>query len=232
MSEEKFRRYTTLPFLLDALYHRRLPLLDPTKWDDKNDSYFIEQYKKKKKDLKTVLATCFTYSEEKYHHWKIYAGDSSGMCIEFNHPQFLERLKTENKFRVRHVDYYFIDSLERDVPTIDKLPFIKRYPFSDEHEFRVIYENSDKEIPIEYIPITPSDIQHIIINPWVNKSVSESVRSVIRSIKGFSQTQVFQSTVLENEKWKKIGRQASVPKQAQLFGLIKDEVEVEDNHEP
>jgi hypothetical protein len=215
MSSEQLRRYTTLPFVLDALYHKRLPLLDPTKWDDKNDSYFIERYKQKK-DVQTVLVTCFAYSVEKYHHWKIYAGDSSGICIEFDRFRFLERLNKENKFRVKKVGYYFIDSLEREVPTIDDLPFIKRKPYEDECEYRVIYENKDKKIPIEYIQITPKDIQRIIINPWVNKSVSNSVKSVIKSIEGFQRTTVFQSTVLENEKWKKIGNDAHTTNQSQL----------------
>ncbi len=220
MSDDKFRRYTTLPFLLDTLYHKRLPLLDPEKWDDKNDSYFIELYKKKK-NLKTVLAICFAYSPEKYHHWKIYAGDSSGVCIEFNQSQLLKRLKNGNKFRVEKVQYKLIDHLERDVPLIDDLPFIKRYPFEDECEHRIIFEDADNEIPVEYIKIAPGDIERIVINPWMNKFVFESIKSVIKDIKGFDHTTVFQSTVLENEKWKKIGNQAHASKQAQL-GLLEE----------
>lgn len=209
MSDDKFRRYTSLPFLLDALIHKRLPLLDPGKWDDKNDSYFMEQYKSRK-DLKTVLAICFAFSPEKYHHWKIYAGDTSGVCVEFDQQRLLDKLNGKNGFRVGKVKYPLITHLERNMPTIDDLPFIKRYPFEDECEYRIVFEDSNKKIPIEYIEITPKDITQIIINPWVNKSVAESVKSVIRNIEGFNRTTVFPSTVLENEKWKKIGNQANV----------------------
>ena len=52
-------RYTSLPVLLDALVHKRLTLLSPTSWEDRNDAYYIERYKETKK-LKTVLALCFT----------------------------------------------------------------------------------------------------------------------------------------------------------------------------
>jgi hypothetical protein len=215
MSDRKLRRYTTLPFLLDILYEKRLPLLDPSSWDDKNDAYFMAQYKEKKK-LRSVLAICFADSTETYHHWKIYAGNSSGACIVFHQRKLLSRLKSENKFKVGAVQYPYIDSLERDVPPIDDLPFIKRRPFVDEHEHRVIYEDSDKKVPVTYISITSSDIERIIINPWVNKSVFESVKAVIKSIEGFRSTTVFQSTILENEKWKKIGNQVFATKRGEL----------------
>ena len=47
MSENQFRRYTTLPYLLDVLVKKRLTLLNPVKWEDKNDSHFLSIYKAK-----------------------------------------------------------------------------------------------------------------------------------------------------------------------------------------
>jgi hypothetical protein len=35
-------RYTSLPILLDALNHKRMTLLSPESWEDRNDSYYIE----------------------------------------------------------------------------------------------------------------------------------------------------------------------------------------------
>ena len=49
MAERFLRRYTTLPSLLYTL-----TLLDPQSWDDKNDSYYRQLYKEKKR-LKSVL---------------------------------------------------------------------------------------------------------------------------------------------------------------------------------
>ena len=53
------RRYTNLPALLYLLRERKITLLDPASWDDKNDSYFLSLYHQKKQ-LKSVLALCFT----------------------------------------------------------------------------------------------------------------------------------------------------------------------------
>src|SRR6185437_17104819 len=82
MAEEYLRRYTQLPALLYMLSEKKLTLLDPNSWDDKNDSYFLEQYKLKRK-LKTVLALCFSMAQETYHHWSVFADGSAGVCIQF-----------------------------------------------------------------------------------------------------------------------------------------------------
>jgi hypothetical protein len=39
------RRYTTLPVLLDLLREKRLTLVSPTSWPDRNDSFYLEQHK-------------------------------------------------------------------------------------------------------------------------------------------------------------------------------------------
>ena len=64
------RRYTDLPALLYLLRTRSITLLDPSSWDDKNDSYYLEKYKEKK-SLQTVLALCLSTAEETYHHWRV-----------------------------------------------------------------------------------------------------------------------------------------------------------------
>jgi hypothetical protein len=72
-------RYTTLPVLLDMLYHKRLVLCNPATWEDRNDAFFIEQYRLRKK-LPTTLALCFAGKAETFHHWKVFAGGPSGGC--------------------------------------------------------------------------------------------------------------------------------------------------------
>jgi len=211
MTSNQFRRYTTLPFLLDILHESRLALLDPASWEDKNDSYYIELYKTKK-NLKSVLALCFADSHETYQHWKIYAGNSSGVCIEFNKDHLLNKLVGDHKFKERQVRYEALKDLRDDPPQIDDLPFIKRFAFSDEQEHRIIYEDLDEELKIKYLPITSRDINRIVINPWVNRSVFESVKTIIKSIKGCKNISVIKSTVVENEKWKQIGTEALAAK--------------------
>ena len=47
MTTSRFRRYTSLSILLDILKKKRLTLLDPQNWDDKNDAFYMELYKTK-----------------------------------------------------------------------------------------------------------------------------------------------------------------------------------------
>ncbi len=44
----KLNRYTTLPVLLDLLQRKKLTLLNPEFWEEKNDSEIILEYKRRK----------------------------------------------------------------------------------------------------------------------------------------------------------------------------------------
>lgn len=198
------RRYTTLPYLLDILYNKRLALLDPSTWEDKNDSYYLDLYKTKKK-LKSLLALCFADAPETYQHWKIYAGNTSGVCIEFDRDKLLAKIETDKGLISNPIEYKSIAKLQEEPITIHALPFIKRYAFKDEQEFRIIYENCVEDVKIKYFSILPDDINCILINPWVNKSVFNTIHSIIKKIEGCDGISVRKSTVVENENWKKIG---------------------------
>lgn len=200
MGRTIFRRYTYLPFLLDILYEKRLPLLDPSTWEDKNDSYYLELYKKAE-GFKSLLAICFTEAAETYHHWKIYAGNTSGVCIEFHKQNLIDKIKEDKDYQSSNI---FYRRLNAEPLSTRKLPFIKRIAFKDEQEYRMIY-SSQEEITVKYLPIKPGDIESIIINPWVDKSVTLSIKSTIKSIDGCSRINVTKSTVVDNEQWKKQG---------------------------
>jgi len=44
----KLNRYTSLPILLDLLRRRKIVLVDPSTWEDRNDADIIKEYQKKK----------------------------------------------------------------------------------------------------------------------------------------------------------------------------------------
>jgi hypothetical protein len=92
------RRYTNLPSLLHILQNRKLTLLDPRKWDDGNDSAGMELYRKQK-NLKSIVALCFAWGDETYHHWHVFAGGAGGSCIVFHRDKLL---KTFNEQGVIH----------------------------------------------------------------------------------------------------------------------------------
>ena len=79
----KLNCYTTLPVLLDLLKRRRLVLLDPKSWEDKNDSGVMEENKRRKK-VPRLFALCFSWGDETIHQWKAFADGISGCCIEFD----------------------------------------------------------------------------------------------------------------------------------------------------
>jgi IS66 Orf2 like protein len=91
-SSEILRRYTQLPALLYMLTERKLSLLDPGSWDDKNDSYYLDLYREKKK-VKTVLALCFAMDAETYQHWTVFPGGSAGVCIQFEKKKLVAALR-------------------------------------------------------------------------------------------------------------------------------------------
>ena len=49
MGVSSLRRYTNLAATIHLLSSRKITLLDPSDWEDKNDAYFMAQYKKLKK---------------------------------------------------------------------------------------------------------------------------------------------------------------------------------------
>ena len=51
------RRYTELPYLIDYLQSGELALLNPKAWDDRNDSFYIEEYARAR-ELEGIYALC------------------------------------------------------------------------------------------------------------------------------------------------------------------------------
>ena len=120
-----YRRYTDIPSLVQMLTSRKLTLVDPSFWDDKNDSYFLSAYKEKNK-LKSVLALCFTTESETYHHWRVFSSGSSGVCINFRAIDLERTLRGISGVSFEKVNYRTLNELRNKSPEIVELPFIKR----------------------------------------------------------------------------------------------------------
>lgn len=192
--------YTSLPVLLHFLTNRRIILGDPEKWEDENDKYYIRCYKKEK-GIKTLLAVCFSYTRETYHHWKCYAPGKSGVCIEFKKDSILARINQDETLKSRIVNYKFINQIGNLLPTPEHLPFIKRWPFADEDEFRVIYTNikANQKASIEF---KISDIKVITLSPWLSKDIFLSIAKALKSIDGCESLEIVPSSLLDNKRWK------------------------------
>ena len=203
MKQNRLTRYTNLPVLLDILCNKELTLLNPISWDDRNDSYYLEVYKQRKK-LKTLLALCFTTKGETYHHWRVFSHGSSGVCIRFKKDRLLKYFNRVRGIESDYVLYRWIHELTSNPPDVDELPFLKRKAYKDEGEFRVIYENKSKEMESKSIPFGLECIQGIILSPWLPDTVKGTVKKIIKDIPDCSKLKVSKTTLVENEIWKKI----------------------------
>jgi hypothetical protein len=203
--EKYVRRYTTLSSAIYTLREQKLVLLNPSKWDDTNDVYFMELYRAHK-GAEAVLALCCTKAAETYHHWRVFTQGIEGVCIEF----YQEKLKASLRPSIigRSVDYLLVSELEALSPDLDadRLPFIKREGFGDEREWRIITTSSEVAKQTEDVPIQFDMIRRIILNPWMPPSLAESVRQTIRDIPHCEKLKVESSRLTNSASWKAAGK--------------------------
>jgi hypothetical protein len=205
--KEVLRRYTTLPALIYLLRERKITLLDPDSWDDKNDSHFLALYKEKA-SFKTVLALCFTETAETYHHWRVFANGSSGICVRFDQSKLLTAIRKQSGITADQVRYLTLKEIRKMKLKTSELPFLKRYPYEDECEFRVIYTSKSVAKSTLDIPIPLSCIDRVTLSPWVPIGLAKHIRSTVREIDGCEKLDIVRSTLISNEEWKSLGDEA------------------------
>lgn len=199
-NKKLLRRYTSLSALIQLLRSKQLTLLSPSKWDDRNDAYFLGQYARRK-NLRAVLAACFARAGETYHHWKVFSHGLDGVCIEFDEDRLRATLAVHTNLTLGDVEYRKLEQIRKRPPEVDRLPFIKRYPFRDEKEFRVIYE-SDSAVEFKSFAIDLRCISRITLSPWSNKPLADAVKAMIHDIDGCGKLRVYRTTLIDNEGWK------------------------------
>lgn len=193
-------RYTTLEYLIDIIIREKMVLLDPIEhWEDKNDTIVIEEYKTKSK-LNNLFALCFTYGSETIHHWKYFSGGSNGCCIKFNAEKLIKIFNKIDGIRHKKISYPKINELKPISFNLKQMPFIKRYPYKIENEYRVIWEgkSSDKVIEID-VPL--GIIERITISGKMPSNVFKTIKNLIESKLDNPKIKIYRSTIYENKKW-------------------------------
>ena len=193
-------RYTSFPALLAMLQNREITLLSPGLWEDRNDAFYMGQYKSRKR-LGTLVALCFSQAEETYHHWRVFTHGADGVCITFRRAPLLKALKNDG-LRTGAVTYRKIADLPRLRPRLEQLPFLKRAPYEDEREFRLVYEDQAEETETKALPIPLACISRVTLNPWLAPPLAKAMKTAIKQIAGCASLKVYQTTLLENERWK------------------------------
>ena len=211
MTSTTFRRYTNMAAAIHLLQKRQITLLDPSTWDDRNDAFFMSEYKQRT-NAASVLALCFAESHETYHHWRVFSHVSDGVCIEFDKEGLLEAFNRDPGTRHGTMNYTLLKEAKKmaDID-VEQLPFLKRWPYGDEAEYRVVHVDSDVSKPFHDVPISLSHVRRITLSPWLAKPLSESVKKTLKSIEGCSNLKIYRSTLIDNQEWKKLaGRAAPV----------------------
>ncbi len=200
--ESSLRRYTELPYLIDFLQSKELVLLNPASWDDRNDSYYIDQFARANNFLSTY-ALCLAEAPETYHHWRVFSHGSGGACIEFDKSQLIAAANSIPGLRAEEVQYKTIEALRRCAPLQSDLPFLKRYAFVDEKEFRLFYGTNTKGAPTFRVTLPIEAVRRITLSPWLPASVVDHVKKTLKTIEGCKSLKIYRSTLVENEDWKK-----------------------------
>jgi hypothetical protein len=203
-----FFRYTDLPSLIHILKNRQLTLLDPMTWDDKNDSSFVTLYREKRK-LASVLALCFTRSQETYHHWRIFAPTSSGVRVTLNEQLLRNSVDGVDGLQLTEVEYVKLADIRKAELSRHRLPFIKRYPYRPESEVRLLWESETEERLSYTLPIDLKAITQVTLSPWLHPALVESVKSSLKAIDGCSKLKVHRTTLISNDEWLKHGAAAT-----------------------
>ncbi|HTY83899.1 MAG TPA: hypothetical protein VMB19_06760 [Silvibacterium sp.] len=204
LTKNFLRRYTDLPALIHLLTTQSITFLDPSSWDDKNDAYFMSLYKEKK-GLTSLLAICCSMETETYHHWRVFSNGPSGVCISFKRKMLVETLEENESVRTGEVLYQKINDLKASDACVDDMPFLKRAPYSPEHEFRFVYESRATRLHAKSYPIPLASIERIYLSPWMPEAVAESVKSSLREIPGVGSISIARSTLIRNDDWKEYG---------------------------
>lgn len=200
-SIKKLNRFTTLPVLLDLLERKKLTLLDPKLWDDRNDYEIIQAYKKKK-EIKNLFAVCLSHGDETVHHWKTFSNGTSGCVIEFDAKKLFEIIDQIPNLRHKKVTYKKLKDIEDKQVTIDidEMPFTKRWPYRCEEEYRIIVERDSDETFFE-IPIPLDIIKRITISQQMPQPIYNTIKGYLKGLRGDPSSRINKSTLYENKRW-------------------------------
>ena len=143
-------------------------------------------------------------ASETSHHWKVFAPGADGVCLKLKSDRFKEYLESIKGIVHDDVDYKLIDEVENDNFEVDRLPFLKRYAFRDEQEYRVVLglkkaqQSKSHSIPFE-IPY----IEAVTLSNSLPKDLMKPMAELLKSIDGCKDLTINRSTLNENARWKK-----------------------------
>lgn len=180
------------------LLHKHFTLVDPSAWDDKNDSYCLRRYQERRKDIAAVRVACLTERDETYHHWRVFAHGTGGICQVFKRDKLMEFVASRPDLRGDEVTYISNSRLARLTDLADeRVPFLKRLPYGDEGEYRIVYESFLPAGPVHNVPMGSETLNgvldRIVVSPWTPEPLYLTLKRIIQSVEQCKDVQVTRS---------------------------------------
>ncbi|POY35449.1 hypothetical protein C3K47_15425 [Solitalea longa] len=197
---KKLNRFTTIPFLIDLLKREKLALINPSIWEDYNDRATMEVYRNKSK-AQSIYALCLTHQNETIHHWNAFANGTAGCCIEFSPEKLFKTLDKLEGVHHGKVQYKRIQDLPTLNSTLDDLPYLKRFPFKPENEYRLIAVSDEPQQATFDIDIDLSIIRKVTISNKVPEVVFKSLKESLMAINPKYKGRIYHSTLFNNVTW-------------------------------
>lgn len=179
------------------------------------------RYKQSKK-VQGLYALCAARCSETYHHWRVFTGAADGACIELKRKPLEAALDGVANIRYGEVDYLNLDDVEHlTIKDVDRLPFVKRHGFTAEEEYRIILESNKRQSAALSIELPTSLIGRIFLNPWLPKTIAESVVATVHDITGCEKLSVQRSHLIDSARWKEAGDRVVGTKAAKAKRTLK-----------
>lgn len=127
------------------------------------------------------------------------------MCVRFVRSALLKAVERRPDLRAEEVTYLTLAQLRRLRVRVQDLPFLKRFAFEHENEFRMTYESTTRRLPKLDIRVPLSTIETVTLSPWIHPDLVEPVKESLWSIEGCSNLKILRSTLIGNADWKSLG---------------------------
>ena len=201
-------RYTSLASALQLGQTGHLTLLDPLTWKDKNDTQYLEAYSHLS-GCRSVQALCFTSASETSHHWQAFAPGLDGVRIDFKPDALRNDVSAQADLVFREVEYRDVSMAKQNARDVELLPFLKRRPYEQEKEIRLLFRSRHVSPPGYQLPISPRSISRVVLSPALPNALTSPVKDAVKAVSIFPNLKVYRSTLLENETWLRHVRQAA-----------------------
>jgi len=195
---KKLNRFTTIPFVMDLLKRKKLVLINPELWEDYNDQATVKIFQELS-EKEGVYALCLTDQNETIHHWNAFANGATGCCVEFSPQKLFVMLDTADGMTHGKVQYVRIRDLRKSKFETCQLPYLKRDPYKNENEYRLIATTDAPQQKLFEIDIDLAAIRRITINNKIPKEEFEQIKAEFLTLA--PKVKIYQSTIYNNTVW-------------------------------